>query len=240
MAGEQRHTPYHDLLENIAGGGCVICRLAHRSVGRYLDTLSYESVTDTGVRERLRAARGLCHDHGHQYLDQTRDPLGLAIINRDLVATVLRTLGEGTVRQDETAPGRLSRFWSGRGRGASTGESRAAALSVHAECPACEVQREAERRFVGTLGEYLMQPAIHAAFVREGQLCVQHLALALASVTDPEAVEVLVRRETALLEEIERELGEYVRKSDYRFRHEALGPEKDAPARSLDLLTGSD
>ncbi|MHB1005212.1 MAG: DUF6062 family protein [Chloroflexota bacterium] len=240
MAGEQRHTPYHDLLDNIAGGGCVICRLARRSVGRYLDTVSYESVTDPGVRERLRAARGLCHRHGQQYLDQTRDPLGLAIINRDVVSTVLRALADIRSGQAEAEPGRLSRLWSGRGRKGDIGEGRAAALAAHTECPACEVQSESEQRFAGALGEYLAQPAIHAAYAREGQLCVPHFALALGLARDRETVALLVARETTLLEGIERELGEYVRKSDYRFRNEALGTEKDAPARSLDLLTRSD
>jgi hypothetical protein len=236
LSRTDRHSPYHDLVENLAGGGCIVCRLARRSVSRYLDSVSYESVTDPAVRDRLRAANGLCRRHGRQYLEETRDPLGLAIINRDVMNNLLRMLRSGALGGD-SAPGALQRLLSRTG-GRKMGKAPGDALAPTGECPACGVQGEAERRFAGTLAEYLAQPEVATAYEREGMLCISHFSMTLSLVTNAPTRELLKRRQLALMEPLERELAEYERKSDYRFRHEQLGSERDAPARSLDVLTG--
>ncbi|MBX6771349.1 MAG: hypothetical protein IRY83_06465 [Chloroflexi bacterium] len=38
---------------------------------------------------------------------------------------------------------------------------------------------------------------------------------------------------------LRQELAEYIRKQDYRFRHEPAGPEQTAPLRALALVAGS-
>jgi hypothetical protein len=236
LSRADRHSPYYDLVENLAGDGCLVCRLARRSVSRYLDSVSYESVTDRALRDRLRASNGLCRRHGRQYLEETRDPLGLAIINRDVMSNVLRQIGSGVL--DEAAePGTLKRLLSragGRKKDPAPGDP----LAPSGQCPACGVQQEAERRFSGTLAEYLTQPEVATAYERDGRLCARHFGNVLTQTSLPHTRELLIRRQVSLMEGLERELAEYERKSDYRYRHEQLGAERDAPARSLDLLMG--
>lgn len=235
MAGEARHSPYFDLLENLKGEGCLICRMVKRSVSRYLDSVSYESVTDVAVRERLRAANGLCRRHGRQFLEETRDPLGLAIIERDVAENLLRRLAEasGEALGERRKRSLLAPF----ARPAKNQPGRNP-VAPRGDCPACQVQGEAETRFIDTLVEYLERPEVADAFEREGRLCLPHFGRALVRMARGETYDLLLRRQRTILRAIADELAEYERKSDYRFRHEALGPERDAPARAAALITG--
>lgn len=234
MSAGERHTPYHELLESLAAEGCAVCRLSRRSVSRYLDSISYESVTDEAVRDKLRDARGLCRRHGVQYLTETRDPLGLAIINRDILGYLLRLL-EGDGSGVAGGPW-LERLRPKRAGGSGRGGKLADALAPSGQCPACDVFAEAEVRFASTLAEYLSQTDIREAFERNGSLCLPHFGLTARSCRDEGSLATLVACQRTAMSTVEAELGEYVRKSDYRFRHESLGAEKDSPDRSVDLL----
>jgi hypothetical protein len=100
------HRTFHrELIETLAESGCVICRLATRSVSRYLDILSYENVNDVALRSTIREGIGLCNRHAWQFIDGTRTPLGTAIIYRDLI----RTLQQGTVEPIREADGVAAR-----------------------------------------------------------------------------------------------------------------------------------
>jgi len=43
-----------------------------------------------------------------------------------------------------------------------------------------------------------------------------------------------------MLQELRLALDEYIRKQDYRFRHEPLGEERDAPRRALAWAAGAE
>lgn len=70
-------------------------------------------------------------------------------------------------------------------------------------------------------------------------LCVPHLRLALGLATTPAQAELLALREVEALRALGCELSEYIRKQDYRFRHEPLGAEVDAPWRAIAQVAGA-
>src|SRR5215210_7865904 len=94
-----KHSTYFELRDAIGAPGCVVCRLAARSVRRYLEALSFESVNDRGLRAQLRRARGFCNLHGWQLLDEVRDPFGAGIIHRDVLNECARLLERGAAAE---------------------------------------------------------------------------------------------------------------------------------------------
>lgn len=99
-------------------------------------------------------------------------------------------------------------------------------------CPACR-QRAA---LVGAA----LAAIEDAAPERLGEVwfCIPHLPLVLERVT-PAAAAAILRTERDLLGRLHWELGEYFRKSDYRFHHEPRGREQSAWLRAADVLAGS-
>ncbi len=147
-----RHQPYYDLLEAAQAGGCPLCRLARRSADRYLDILSYENINDVGVRERLRASRGLCRRHADHLLGELHDGLGTAILYRDLLRTLSQELR-------------------------TTGGRQPAALAPAGPCPACQAQARAIALFGETLTEHAGDPVLRRALDQGGGLCQPHRLL---------------------------------------------------------------
>ncbi len=76
---------YFDLIEVASHDACPVCSLLDKRENRQIDWLFYESVNDPGVREKFRAAGGLCRWHTHVILKQG-DALGLSILAADLVS----------------------------------------------------------------------------------------------------------------------------------------------------------
>jgi hypothetical protein len=72
----------------------------------------------------------------------------------------------------------------------------------------------------------------------ETRFCIPHLPLVLERVS-PEAAVTILNAERDLLRCLHAELGEFFRKSDYRFQHEPLGSELTAWLRAADILMGS-
>lgn len=91
---------YHDLRDAFGQSGCPLCRLSACTAERYLDTVLWELVNDVEVRAELNRARGYCQQHGW-LLVRAGASLGIAILMRDVVKTLLDTVAENAV---EDAP----------------------------------------------------------------------------------------------------------------------------------------
>src|SRR6266851_5104367 len=94
-----RDSTSFEVREALDQGGCPVCRLALRSVGRWLASVAYEQVNDIKLRDRLRAARGFCNVHAHRWLREVGSVLGTAIVYQDLLTAALREIdGENVQR----------------------------------------------------------------------------------------------------------------------------------------------
>ena len=111
--------------------------------------------------------------------------------------------------------------------------------SERAPCPACVAHLEAQTRFVQALVAGLEAEGSKAevwnAVDANAGICVPHIQL-LMEESSPAMAKRLRDRETERLTALQAELGEIVRKNDYRFRGEPWGAEKDAWRRALDKL----
>jgi hypothetical protein len=212
---------YHELLEALQKGGCPVCRLARRAADSYLHALIYEGVTDVKVREELRNARGLCYRHGWRLAKQRGAVLGTAIVYRDVVNTLVRSLEA----QENAGAGLFGRSQGGLSR----------ALAAAAECPACRLEEDAERRTARILLRHLDDAAVAQEYQNAGGLCLPHLELTLAQ-SSHGATTTLAAWQAAAWRKLRDELDELIRKHDYRFRHE---PVSEAEATSWERSVGA-
>ena len=178
--GVRRTEPEFELRDALGQSGCAVCRLALRTAARQLDILSYENVNDLDLRARLRDSRGFCNRHAWQLLDQTRDPLGVALIYKDVINTLIPEL-----RPDGLLDGLVARL---RGHRANALAGRLAARS---ECPVCLAERETEDIYLRLLGARIAEPSFRDAWEKSSGLCWPHLLAALPRARSDEALALL-------------------------------------------------
>ncbi|MGI9147800.1 MAG: DUF6062 family protein [Chloroflexota bacterium] len=216
-----RDSTAFEVREALGEAGCPVCRLALRSVGRWLASVAYEGVNDIELRNELRAARGFCNVHAHRWLSEVHSILGTAIVYEDLLKASLRELDSA----DNAQRGGLWRAILG----AQTADIRT--------CPACRAQGEAEARFLAALlATAAAEPEVlHAS---DG-LCLRHMRAAVRR--GGAGAELLMQHTRSAIERLLGDLGEVIRKEDYRFRHEARSPsERTAPGRAVARVTGAE
>jgi hypothetical protein len=168
-----RHSTFFELRDAFGRPGCVVCRLAARSVRRYLEALAFESVNDLGLRATLRRSRGFCNLHAWQLLDDAREPFGAGIIYRDVLNACVETLARGGARSDLAAGG---------------------------ACMACDARARSAARYVDVLIDHLNEPEIAARLEDGGGLCWRHFALGVAR--GGRGVRALARVELGAIERV--------------------------------------
>jgi len=214
---------FHEMREALEAEGCAFCRLARQASDSYLNALIHEGITDPDLRDKLRDARGPCYRHAWRIARRRGSVLGLAIVYRDLVNTVIKIL------ESEEAP--ASRWRKSQ----SSLDDR---LGASKECPACHLERDAERRAAKTLVKHLDDEAIASGYVSGGGLCLPHFRLALSHAKG-EAIRRLAQWQAQAYHPLRDELDELIRKHDYRFRGETItGREADAWTRAVAAIVG--
>ncbi len=219
---------YHELLEALSQEGCPICRLGRRIAVQHLDRLLYESVNDPGVRERIRTARGLCHRHAWMLATIRGGNLGIALIYRDVLNAVLQEL-------EREVDDKRRRLWP---LSPLEGAGVADRLAPQGPCPACIQQEEMERIYLRELLRCLDDARLGPVFTASAGLCLPHLRRALGQAEDDEQRRSLLVAQRAIWQRLLAELNEFIRKNDYRFRHEGFGLEGDSWLRALAGISG--
>jgi len=216
-----RDSTAFEVREALGETGCPVCRLAVRSVGRWLASVAYEQVNDIALRTELRAARGFCNVHAHRWLRDVHSVLGTAIVYQDLLRAGLREL-------DGVTAGRGGLWRALRGPASS---------DTAGDCPACRMQTEAEERYLSALLATLaVEP--EALDMSEG-VCLRHTRAALRS--GRPGAERIAQQTRTVMERLLAQLDEVIRKEDYRFRHEPrTEDERTANARAISAVAGAD
>lgn len=226
------HDPvYHNLLEALSKPGCAVCTLTRDNAHRYLETLLYENVNDSGARAVLRSSHGLCRRHAAEAAD-LHDALGLAIIYHDIASTVSREIKRSTPMR-VPAPALLRR------ESDRLADSALRRLTAHRLCPACAVENDVTESSLQMLVQHVTQEEMARAFAASHGLCLPHLRRALALAEDPGVIETLLRKQQQVLDSLVADLAEFIRKHNYRFAHQSFGTERDAWRRAIALLAGA-
>jgi len=219
------HTIYHNLLEAMGEAGCPICRLSERAVESYLDHLLYADVNSIERRADIRSARGFCADHAHSLLAIGR-ALGIAIIYKDVIDNVLRVLPVSTEPDSDSLTGRRR-----------SGRLAAERLLPSQPCPACSYHLIMQGVYIGGFVKHLDNHDFRDRVLGSEGLCLSHLQIALDEPMDGRRRQFLVIQQVDRWQKLSEELGEYIRKNDYRFRSEGFGEESDAWQRALTSIS---
>jgi hypothetical protein len=219
---------YQALLYACTQEGCPLCRLVQESTQRYLDTWKYELFTDVGVRQELRCSQGFCHAHTWQ-LGRMGATLQLAQAYRDIITDTIERLGGDPGGGNG---GRWRRIFDGkRERGGDE------------LCPACKQQENAAERYAHTLRQSILDEQFYAQFVSSEGLCLDHFRVTSES-KGPEVngpwFPRLRQAQLDCLQRLDEQLGELIRKHDYRFKDEPRGPEMLSWRRAAGLVAGEE
>jgi hypothetical protein len=228
---------YFDILELLSRGRCPACELARRKALHYIDHALYGLVVDPQAQNLFADTGGYCRKHGEMLLKiPWGSALGVAILYNRLIEDAAEELKAGRV---ESASGER-RGASARGLFAAKGRRKPLVRGDNPDCLACKVERETEEGVLHTLTESLRagdERMLAAVGGSEG-FCLYHLDRALSDPL-PEKVETALRRHgLRRAERLLSELKEFMRKSDYRFAGEPMGPEGDSWTRAVEWVTG--
>jgi hypothetical protein len=107
-----------------------------------------------------------------------------------------------------------------------------AQLAPQQPCPACTEAETMEDLYLSALIDNLVgADGLLAAFESSDGLCLPHFRQALTRVRDAEVFESLRGAQRTIWKRLAYQLGEIIRKSDYRFQEEARGEESGASLR---------
>lgn len=219
---------YQELRDMLQKPGCPVCHVGRKVAHSQIDALLYDSVTDKDSREKLAESMGFCSAHSRELLSFPGERLGATIIGWAVLREAQRRLQRST---PASATGIRQRL---RGQGA--GES---SLAPAGPCPVCKNQAELEARSLRELLEHLVGD-FDRPLLAAGGLCWPHLELAMRSANEPAVHGVLVKLHSDVWQVLIDQMGEFIRKRDYRFSHETITDEETtAVEKAIVALTGA-
>jgi len=229
---------YDRLIQACAQEGCILCRLTQESTQRYLDAWKYEMFTDVGIRQELRRSQGFCNTHTWQLVDMGAS-IQLAQAYRDILSDAAEQLeGNGSIASPSTQKGLLQR-WRDQIETRSAGSAER-----HVPCPACHQKEQALQRLISSLRQALLDSSFYTQFSASDGLCLDHFRLAcqlkLSGTPAGDWLGLLRSAQLACLKRLDSQLGELIRKHDYRFKDEARGSEMLSWKRAAGLVAGED
>jgi len=223
---------YFDLLDALKKPGCPLCiRLKELSL-KFLDNLFYERVTDVWTRVGLRKAKGLCNWHAWMSMEIPNSGSGIAIIYKDLLDAEIRKLSEWQEARGFSDKGKRMRIRK---------RDQSIFLSLwmeKASCPICESVKEHERFDMGILLDFIDEEGFSQEFVKSSGICIRHLLRIMGGFDKHPNLSLLVEKQVKKYQCLSGELGEFIRKLDYRFSKEPKGSEVDSWKRAIEQFSG--
>jgi hypothetical protein len=233
-----RSMSFYDLRDALSQPGCAVCRLRDAAAEGFLDSLLWESVNDPGKRHEIRKALGFCRVHAWA-LVRVSASLGVAIVTRDVLESLLRAMDECSFQP--LPPLSLRRVHESldlRQPSSATADV-VARLEPESRCPACVWVEKMEAITLDTLiGHLLAEDGLVERFESSDGLCLPHFRAALTRVRDEATYRALAGAQEAIWQKLVTQLGESIRKSDHRFKEESWGEEAGAWIRAIAALVG--
>lgn len=204
-----------DFIEACASPHCPICSIVAKAELRTLQTYCAEGAGDELRRADVRAARGLCVRHATQ-LQEARDAMAAAVTAYDVLSNLLRDLDAVITTKQ--------RPWARK------------RMHTPTPCPVCADVSRYTRAVCAGVSAWSDEADMCRALQNSFGICAPHLRWIIDQTT-PHA-EFLAAQHVAW-SRLHAEVGEFVRKRDDRFRHEAQSTEGDAWKRAWRVINGA-
>jgi hypothetical protein len=232
---------------------CLLCYLWLKAETRLMEhLLSNEVVMDSEFRERVLAAKGFCNYHMHllyktAYGGYTENGLGYALYMLDIVKRFVEQVGSinlASQPRPEISKSSIKRGKRRRKAFSVLCDAMEQAVRGEQPCPACESLWSSDEINLHTLVQMLEDKNFREDFKSSKGLCLLHTISAIrmigqSKLKDPEnATQILIEASMSRLRLAEHYLSEFIRKKNWKFRNEPLGPEVNADAMVLNLIAG--
>jgi hypothetical protein len=223
---------YFDFLDTLKEPGCPLCNRIKKLSWNFLDSLYYESVTDVGTRVKLREAKGFCNFHAWMSTEIRNSGSGIAIIYKDLLDSEINQLSKWLKKRKSSTQRKSFRVWK------KDLDAWLLAWNDKATCPICESIKTYEQIDIGTLLDYIDEEAFSKKFKKSSGVCIRHLIKIIQTSDQHPNLLSLVEKQLEKYSSLSEELGEFIRKMDYRFSKEPRGSEVDSWRRVLEQFAG--
>lgn len=222
-SGEAAEEPTaEELILALDEEGCPVCRQVQYMGDRVLSRLR-EGEHDGSL--------GLCNLHGWRLVESARPEAVLPYFSQVRREAISRMESwPPTPREEGSSLPNLLGF-------GHNGRAKAIHPPYDRPCPVEVWSAHVEVGWVRALAGKMALPELQAAFRNSSGLCLPHLILAL-SFSAPAQGQLLAQMEAERVRDLAAELGEFVRKHDYRFRDEPRGREATSPWRAVGLMVG--
>jgi hypothetical protein len=223
---------YFNLLDALKISGCPLCNRMNALSLRFLDSLFYERVTDVGTRVNLAKAKGFCNWHVWMSMKIPNSGSGIAIIYKDLLdAEIFRFSKWSNARSLSVKSRNLRLSKKGLSAVLSSWTNKAC-------CPVCKLIKDHERMEVGVLLDFIDEEIFCQEFEQSSGICIKHLIYIMQNFGRHPNLPLLVEKQMKKYQFLSDELGEFIRKLDYRFSKEPRGSEADSWKRVIEQFSG--
>jgi hypothetical protein len=229
---EREHLTYHQLLDACREGQCPVCFRLDRAARKALEAVLHEQVTDPISRQRIADSHGFCALHT-RILETLSNRLGVAVIYQQLLQHLVAQI------RSRPASGVRGRSAQERRTPRRAGKQLVVWHGQRSECPLCASARSLEASDLATILRVFGEPEFHERFGYSAGLCLPHLLRAAELADDEASLVAVIDWHAAHWEALQNEMGEFVRKFDYRYADEPMGPERDSWLRALRVFAGT-
>jgi len=217
-SADVKNTYYTELLETFDTRGCVICKLLEISVLKYLENLLHEFTMDPTSRREIREAFGYCRKHTGQLIDVTKNTnqrLSVSIVAEDLANYFIKH----------------SKRLLNSGIKSGTG-----VFKMRRSCPICQYYSKHEKMYVSEFSKGTAKEEFLEKFEKKPGICIEHLIKVSKSIKDRAAFKRLFKPQIAMIEEIDLELNNFIRKFDHKSNERITDSEASAWYRFFERI----
>lgn len=223
---------YFELTDAFKSPGCPLCNRTKKISLKFLDNLFYERVTDVWTRVGLRKAKGFCNWHAWMSVSLPFSNSGIAIIYKDLLDAEIGELSKWVERRE------LSNKRIDLRRLRKRADPFFSFWENKAPCPICKSIKEHEGMAMGVLLDFIDEEAFCPEFEKSSGVCLRHLVQIMQTFSEHPNLKLLIEKQLQKYQSLSVELGEFIRKLDYRFSKEPKGPEADSWKKVIEQFSG--
>jgi hypothetical protein len=199
--------------------GCVVCNNVIKTARDFYAKWQYALASDEKAQSTFANELGFCPLHSWQ-LHSLSSPWGESMGLAALTEKISRALAK--IECDETASWNVRKIPRAR-----------------ENCRVCAMLKDAEAAYVKCLASFISDEEGAQLYERSGGVCLRHLAVILAIVSEP-VREFLLTTASRRLEQITEQMRNYAAKREAVRRDLISADEEDASLRALIHLVGAE